>query len=92
MPQGDVTVAGSRPRTSRKGASTANIRLASAAGTRIFNVADVAAGTDLMVEAPLIDAMGGPAALTKTGLGTLELSAANTYGRDDGQRRRDNAW
>ena len=49
----------------------------------VFNVADVVAGVDLLVTAPLRDQSGDfgtlPGALTKTGPGTMELIASSTY-------------
>jgi autotransporter-associated beta strand protein len=48
-------------------------------GTRSFNVGDGAAAVDLAITAPLTDNGANAGGLTKTGNGTLKLTAANTY-------------
>ncbi|HOD84761.1 MAG TPA: autotransporter-associated beta strand repeat-containing protein [Phycisphaerae bacterium] len=79
--EGDVTVGGAAASNiTCPGTTAANIRLASGTGgARVFNVADAAAGTDLTVAAPLIDANGGPASLVKAGAGTMAMTGASTY-------------
>lgn len=46
--------------------------------TRSFNIGNGAAKVDLRITAPIVEGVT-PSGLTKTGLGTLELTGANTY-------------
>ena len=70
----DVTVGGSALST------ISGLAVGSKDGGGIFNVADSVsgAGTDLLVSAAMVDAIGG-SFLTKTGAGTMTLSGTNTY-------------
>jgi len=52
---------------------------ASAGGATTFNVNDGAAAADLTVSTSLSNYGGAASSLTKTGLGTMVLTAANTY-------------
>src|SRR5205823_2185690 len=55
-------------------------KLSLQAATRTFNVADGAASPDLLISAVIDSAGAGTAGIIKTGSGTLQMSAANTYG------------
>ena len=70
----DVTVGGSALST------ISGLAVGSKGGGGIFNVADSVsgAGTDLLVTAAMVDAIGG-SLLTKTGAGTMTLSSNNSY-------------
>src|SRR5207244_2316670 len=64
--------------TANAAAVTAGInggRLALASGQRTFNVEDGGVEPDLAISASIVD-LGG---ITKTGLGTLRLSGANSF-------------
>ena len=78
--RGTVTVGGTAPSTISGTGSYAGYHLAA---PTVFNVADVAAGTDLTVSGTLVNQDGthGSAAggLTKAGTGTMVLSGANAY-------------
>jgi autotransporter-associated beta strand protein len=82
---GSVTVGGSSASTINSVASNANangLMLGKqGGGTVTFNVAATGAGgADLIVTAPLVNAPNNTTgALLKTGSGTLQLDAANTY-------------
>lgn len=80
--KGDITVTGSSPSTINTTGTPAllnGIHLTKAGGVT-FNVGNVAAGVDLTVSAPLImGAQNATGALIKTGLGTMALTAVNTY-------------
>jgi fibronectin-binding autotransporter adhesin len=59
--------------------NTIAIGTGGAGGTTTFAVADGAAASDLTVSVPLSNLAGQPSGLIKTGLGTMTLTAANTY-------------
>ena len=73
--RGDVTVSGNTTST-----IAAALGLRGDSGTRIFDVADGAAGTDLLVSSSIVNGAGGiTSGLTKTGAGRMVLSGQNTY-------------
>ncbi len=77
--RGTVTVGGAAASTISGSGTNSGYHLAA---PTTFNVADATAGTDLTVSATLINqdgTHGGSGALTKTGPGTMVLSATNTY-------------
>ena len=78
---GTVTVGGSAAST-MNGVGANKYALANTTSrTTTFNVADAVAGPDLVVSAPLVNGLASATAshLTKTGPGTMLLSATNTY-------------
>ena len=87
--KGDILVTGSTPSTINTTGTPAllnGIHLSKAGGVN-FNVADVSAGVDLTVSAPLIaGAVGGvnagPGVLIKSGPGTMALTTTNSYTGD----------
>ncbi len=77
-----ITVGGSSASTMSSSAPSNGGMHIAGGKTLICNVGDVTAGTDLTVSAALINGSNdrsGTGALTKTGAGTMELTAANTY-------------
>ena len=73
--KGDVSTSGNATVTiANGGANTHKGTIDLNAGTRTFTVADGSASTDLLVSAVIANG-----ALTKEGLGNMELSGANTY-------------
>lgn len=77
--RGTVTVGGSSMSTISGSGTLPGFHLAA---PTTFNVADVAAGTDLNVSGVLIDRNatdGGSGSLVKSGAGTMMLTAVNTY-------------
>ncbi|WP_367870198.1 beta strand repeat-containing protein [Luteolibacter sp. Populi] len=77
---GTLTVGGGAPSTIQSEAATTNQGLA-LAGNRPFVIADVTASSasDLVITAEVENSDSNTGALTKTGAGTLELTAANSY-------------
>ncbi len=71
---GDVTSVASGTANTISGAG--QIKLS---GTRTFNIADGAATSDMTVSTIVTDGTAGNGALTKSGPGTLTLSASNSY-------------
>jgi autotransporter-associated beta strand protein len=80
---GTVTVGGTTPSTINTNATNtlANGVMLSTSGGTTFNVALTGGtGSDLIVSAPLVDSNSGSAgSLIKTGAGTMQLTAANTF-------------
>jgi autotransporter-associated beta strand protein len=79
---GDVTFTGNATNTNTttiNGMAGTSLGVVALNGTRTFNVGDGAAAVDLAVTAPLTDNGATVGGLTKTGNGTLKLTAANTY-------------
>lgn len=75
--KGTVTVGGSAVSTLSTTSNYGN----HLAGVISFAVADATAGTDLLVQAPLLNAspdIGGTGGVTKSGAGTMEIAAGNT--------------
>jgi fibronectin-binding autotransporter adhesin len=76
---GSVTVAGTSGST-MKTVGTTNTGIHLGSGNVAFNVGSTGPGPDLTVAVPLVDQSGGSgSSLTKTGLGIMLLTAANTY-------------